>query len=205
MITWDRTLLTPAEAGPPYLMPSNTSGGPGQDGTEQIVSIVPPRWAIQFNAIALNTAAKIKYWNQTAARAQGRLNPLVVPIFDKQRAPAVAVTTRADAAVASGATTMTIRLVGNTNNLLEEGMFFSWGGKRLYVITSIDSRTVSGSDKLFAVEIMPPIREAIASSDPLEFNDPVLQVRLATDDAMKPNPLQAFRVAEQKVLFYEDC
>lgn len=198
---WDRTLLMPGEVEGPFAAPNNVSGGVSLDGVEQVVGNSPGRLQIRFSQIAVNTAAKVRRWQEIAARVDGRLTPLLVPALDRQRAPSPSVTAVMVGAVAPGDVACSIR-VNSGGGALLAGMHWSVG-ERLYRISEIVSVTDYGTHKVYAVKFRLPCREAIADAAALEFNDPWFRVRLASDDAMRLT-LNALRFGTGTVDFVED-
>jgi hypothetical protein len=195
-ITWPATLI-PAEVGL-NTSPNNTTGGQSFLGYEQVVGNSPGRWRATFGKIDIRTAAQVQAWNALAAKLCGRLIPLLIPLYDKQRAPSPAVTAATDAAVPSGAINFTInKTVGGE---LFEGMHFADSlHERLYRIAKI----VTHVGGVYNVNIWPPVREAMAASASLEFNAPVFRVKLASDTEMDMD-LELLKYGSPSVRFAED-
>lgn len=201
-LTWPRTVFVPAEAGPPFPSPNNTTGGTGFGGSEQVVGNTPGRWMMIFAGIDIRTPAQVQAWKAFAAKTKGRLVPFLVPIYDQQRAPSPGVMAVMHGDVAAGAVTAIIQ-TNTTDGALAEGMFFSVS-ERLYVIETINGTVSGGAGKLnYNVNIWLPVRELIADGAALEFANPYFRVRLASDGEMKMQ-LSLFKFASPTVNLVED-
>ncbi len=200
---WPRTVLVPTEAGPPNVAPNNTSGGVGFDGSEQIIGNSPGRWTMSYKNIAVRTAAHVLAWNGLAAQLQGRLNPVQIPLYDRQREPQAGVTASAHGAIAVGAVTGTIQ-VNAGGDVLQAGQHFSMDQVNLYRIAQITGITTDGDhNHFYAVVFWPPARRAIPDGHALIFNDVYFQVRLATDAAMSAMSLALLKTAAPSIDFVE--
>nr|WP_275448477.1 hypothetical protein [Mesorhizobium sp. IRAMC:0171] len=89
-------------------------------------------------------------------------------------------------------------IVVNYGGTIEPGQHFSIG-ERLYRVRTITYTTPTTA----AITFRPPLREAAAAGAILDFDDPVVRVRLASDDAMDLD-LSGRRFANPSVSFIED-
>lgn len=202
-LPWDRTNLCPSKVSVPKIIANNTSGGVGFGGSEQIIGNTPPRWGIKFSDIALNRPAKILAWNALAGLLNGRLVPVLIPVFDRNRAPSPAVTASMSGAASAGSVAVNIKVLSG-GGAISPGMHFSVA-ERLYRLLTMDAGTPGSGYIVFACTITPPVREAIPDTTALEFGDPWFRVRLATDDEMSDVDLDVFKYGSVTVNFLEDA
>lgn len=221
-IRWPDQVLSP-RALSVDIAPRSLSGPSSISGAVQVVSSDAGIWRVTFEGIPVVNEQKVKAWRGVAGLLEGRLNAIVVPISrfyqpawvegeDELVEPvphsddaffsdgsgyvgSVNEVTLAGS-VAARATTANVSIAyGGT---LEPGQHFSIG-ERLYRI-----RTVTyTSDTAATITFRPPLREAASLGDRLEFDDPVVRVKLATDDEMQL-PLDYNRWAFVAVNFVED-
>lgn len=204
------------------------SGPTAVSGFSQVVASDAGLWKATFDTIPvydMNGRSLTKLWRAIGGLAEGRLNSLLIPICEAGRRPVPAgsvdddinvsvphsdgtyfsdgsgyvtqyteVVTTAGAAVR--ATTLVLAKPAVTE--LEPGQRFSIG-ERLYQIKSVTEQ----DDTSATVKIWPPLREFVGVGAQLEFDRPVLRVRLATDSEMDL-PLEYGRWSFPSVNFLED-
>ncbi len=178
------------------------SGGRSLTGKLQEVAADSGYWRITLGNIPIRTREQVLQWRELEGLCEGRLNTVLVPVYDSKRSPwpsgvpgaTITATTSGD--ILRGATSGNIELIVGAD--LQPGMFFS-AGERLYRIKTVSLS--SGDD--WAVTFLPPARETIADGTALEFARPVCRCRLASDDGMSL-PLDLQRFATKSVDFEED-
>lgn len=194
-LVWPRTTLVPGAVAING-RPNNTSGGVGLGGSEQVIGNTPGRWVITFANIDVRTAEQVLAWRTVRNRARGQLTPILLPIYDTQRAPASSTTATTNASVAAGDVSIQI----DSDQVLVPGTLFEHVvGEKLYEIGSVDS--VVGS--IYTCTIWPPIRQPIGSGIALEFDAPKIRVILATDNEMDLT-LDLLKFGSGTVNFKED-
>lgn len=198
------------------MTPKTTEGAPTLSGTTQVVASPAGVWRITFEGVPLNTPERIKAWRAIEAQAEGRANPLIVPTYDRPALTPDAIenwlTTHSDGTpfsdgsryyssgqeirVGANAVVGAVQLTVNKvqGGLIDAGQHFSIKG-RLYRVKYLISQAT--------VRIWPPLREAIAEGDLMEFDRPSCKVKLASDGAMNA-PLTISRFGVGNVSFNED-
>lgn len=228
-IFWPRTSLTPRHisvdiASRSLRTPSSLSG------YTQVVSSDAGIWTVRYDEIPVyqgNGSEQALCFQAISGLAEGMLNPLLVHVYTRGRRPLPAGVTDdmidfdagvtfdtgatfddattfygyfvdcvvgASAAVRATTITITKRLCGT----IEPGHRFSIG-YRLYQVRTVTSQ----DDDTAVVTIRPPLREAISVDQVVEFDNPVVQVRLASDAEMNL-PLQFNKWSFPTVNFIED-
>jgi len=221
-IRWPDQVLSP-RALSVDIAPRSLSGPSSISGAVQVVSSDAGIWKVIFEGIPVVSEQKVKAWRGVAGLLEGRLNPIVVPIsrfyqpawVENENELVEPVPYSDDAffsdgsgyvgsvnsvtlagSVAARATTANVSIA--YGGALEPGQHFSIG-ERLYRI-----RTVAYTSETAAtITFRPPLREAAPLGDKLEFDDPVVRVKLASDDAMDL-PLDYNRWSFVAVNFVED-
>jgi hypothetical protein len=223
MIVWPICTLTPSVGGRPNYMPRNVGGGQSSlSGFMQVVGADAGIWAVTYQGVPLKNKAQILTWDAIALLLEGRLNPLLVPVWEGSRQPfpegstgydsiphsddsffsdgsgysqpVILATVAADAALR--ATTISIAVA--SGDALQPGHYFSIG-ERLYQIRTV----VSEESGVYTVTIRPPLRAAISEDDAVEFDRPHCKMRLTSDDAMQ-RILDLNRHGRPSVSFIED-
>ena len=202
---WPREALSPRKV-TCQPVPGTIGGGVSITGLEQVIASDAGYWRIVLDEIPIAGVQRKRLWNAMAVRLQGRLNLCDVPIYDDAAPwPVVGgipveayytphsdgstlsdggeyetdsiVATSVGGAVA-GSSSIVINMAAGS--ALGAGISFSWQGavkNRLYRIMDITSLL----ETQFTCSIWPPVRETILNGDALNFNNPVLTCRLATD------------------------
>lgn len=202
--------LTVVKVSRPRLSNPSRGGGPGLDGTEQLV-VAPGggRWTWSVT-IQVRTRDDVLDLDAFVLGMAGRAGTALVPIFDGQRAPwnvdplTGGLITPAKAAASAavdpafnanpdttGALTFTLGdpapmnattliVARATGGIVRPGMFFSLSSE-MHVVTALDTPDVGGPATL-SVSIRPWLRADYASGTPLEFARPVCLARFASDD-----------------------
>lgn len=208
---------------------SRTMAGPASvSGFTQVVASDAGLWKATYEEIPVRDTqgvGLVQLWRAIAVQAEGRLNPLLICVHDIERKPYPAGTSDADlegqvphaddalfdddtgyvssvidvslsanAAVRATTLVVTKSLSGD----LEPGHRFSIG-ERLYQIRSVTNQDAASA----TIKIWPPLREAWSTGARLEFDRPVLRVRLASDKEMDL-PLELGRWSFPSVNFIED-
>ena len=229
---WPGRLLVPAHA-KAQAAPNNTSGGQSFAGAERVTGNTPGRWKLALrdirvcmdsDGVSLNQD-RIRAWNGIEAALQGRLNTILVPVYDYLRAPwpvvngknvrpakpasvwkdiftrytpaSTAIQATANADIAAGAMTGVIALAAGS--ALDVCHFEA--DERVYRI----NRVVSVSGNVYTVKFWPPVRETISSGTALNFDDPCLRCRLSGDEDMAiKDGFEYWRRATPSLDFVED-
>lgn len=187
-----------------------TLGGPASiNGVAQVAAADAGIWTACYDIIPVHDQygeSRVLLWRAIDVQSEGRLNPILIRARDIRRQPipagvsyddlGVAVPHSDDAffsdgsgyvswlievALASGAAlrATTLSLTKTACGDLSPGHRFSLG-ERLYQIKSVTSQSAGAA----VVTIWPPLREAVDAGDRLNFDDPVLRVRLVSDREM---------------------
>ncbi len=159
-------------------------------------------WRIAYGGVYVKTRAQVYKYRQLEGYLEGRGRAIVIYLFDGKRAPwpstpGGSITGTASASVAAEATS--IQIDATDLATLRVGMGFSTTTHRYYRIKAITG-TVGD---VYTCTIFPPVREAIASGDLLEFGMPTLLARLEDDSGMAL-PLELLRHGDGNVIFVED-
>lgn len=190
----------------PRLVGQAVGGGASLSGEAQLAEVGGGgRWVVEFGDSNLLTREKVLAWRRFVAAADGGATSLLVPLGDRRHQPvnshyagsdafgtdtwaadesawtAEEVTASASAA-ALGATALTFTFTGPKPLL--GGEHFSihhatWGW-RLYRVTRVVSGG-SGGGGSTSVQVRPPLREAIGTSTPLNFESPRCLMRVDGD------------------------
>ena len=209
-VVWPRDMLVPRDWLPPTLINQTVSGPASLTGRQQVIGADAGYWKIEFANIPVHGAERIRKWHELEALIEGRLNPVLVPVYIGDRGPGDEpffgdgsgfsdhpdITAHVHSSAAVRATTLQINVT--YGGPLKAGMPFSIG-VRLYRITSV----VAQSGDLHTVTVRPPLREVVAGGTAVEFNRPVCKCRLASDNAMDL-PLAFNRYGFASVSFVED-
>lgn len=186
---------------------SRTLAGPASiSGVSQVTASDAGLWSIAYSNIVVHGNKMIVLWQAIAAKVEGRLNPILVSIPVKGRRPVPAeaeaaglynqvafsddalfdddtgflntvidVVLSAPAAARAVSASVTIAYADTLN----PGQLFSIG-ERLYRLHSVDY-TGAGTAN---ISFRPPLREAVAAGDRLEFDRPKCRVKLVSDQGM---------------------
>lgn len=177
-LTWPRTTLVPTAVAL-NMRPNNTSGGVGFGGSEQIIGNTPGRWVLSYQNIDVRSRDAILAWNKTAGQLRGRLNPIMLPLYDRQRepTPTPSVTITGNPQPGDVSVVLTVASGGAP----EAGMHWMNPLKeRMYRITSIDD--VVGN--VYTCTVWPPLRERLLDGYIAQFDDIYFRCRLAADNGM---------------------
>lgn len=200
-VTWPFSTLIPRT---PHarLAGVSMSGGRSLSGKLQAVGIDAGFWLITLGNVPIRDKTELLAWRAVEMALDGRLGTCLVPFYDSKRSPwpsgvpGATIVASADGAMAVGATSGAVDMT--TGAAPEVGMYFS-AGERGYQLKTVGTPTGT----IYPVTFRPPLREAIANNDPLEFAHPHVRCRLREDDGMSlPLDLQRFAVAS--VDFEED-
>jgi hypothetical protein len=199
METWPITTLTPQKGGRPVYMPRNTGGGQSAlSGFTQVVAADAGLWMVTYENIVIRRPAQILEWDRMELALEGRLNPLLVPIWEGSRQPNVTgATVHANAAL--GATSLRIDGLPSAGTM-KAGHFFGISN-RLYQVRAV---TAEGSTWA-TVDFRPPLRAAATAGDAVKLkNDPVCKMRLTADNGMDRGAMDLNRFGSPSVSFIED-
>lgn len=204
------------------IAPRTLSGPASISGAVQVVSSDAGIWTAAFAGVVINDRQRVLAWRGISGLLEGRLGSILVPLcrgyqpnVDGWQELIEPVPHSDDAffsdgsgyvgsvnevtlagSVAARATTANVSIAYGGD--LEPGQHFSIG-ERLYRI-----RTVTYTSETAAtITFRPPLREAASIGNRLEFDDPVVRMRLATDSEMGLD-LQLRRFAAPTVNFVED-
>ncbi|TIN10381.1 hypothetical protein [Mesorhizobium sp.] len=198
-IRWPDAVLRPQNVAFD-IAPRSLAGPSSVSGITQVVSSDAGIWKATLGNIIIKSRNAVLAHRAISALLEGRLGTILVPLCRAyQPVPAdsdalyedvphsddalfdddtgyvgtvIDVVAAAPAAVRAVSMTVTVNYAGD----IEPGQHFSLG-ERLYRVRSFDADTG-------AMTFRPPLREAVADGDPLNFDDPVCLMRLASDDAM---------------------
>lgn len=204
---WPRDVLVPASAAAIWT-PRTTSGSIALSGFRQVVASDAGGWLIKMERVAVRNQAAIRAWYEMALLLEGRLNPVLVPVWpaypvaedeffsdgtghDVDAPPTASLS--GDHALR--ATTVAINVT--YGGALAPGDFFSIG-ERLYQVRSITS--VAGT--VNTVTARPPLRAAASNGTAVNLNTPACKCRLR-DDSMELM-LDASKTAFPSISFIED-
>ncbi len=227
-ILWPKKILKPQNI-ELDITPRNLRGPTNSSGFAQVVSNSAGMWNGYFDAVPVYNRSMILLWRTIFQLAEGQLNAIRLPIWDKLRAP-----------LPSGATVDDLSASGVPHS---DDEFFSDGSGYISTITDVETstnveigeveltitKTVSGdieSGQRFSVEtndvsrlyqvglisaqddtsatfkFLPPAREPFPIGTSLNFDCPLIDVRLADDREMRL-PLNFNRQSFPTVSFIE--
>lgn len=221
-IRWPLQVLMPQ--GLSLDIASRSLSGPASvSGAVQVVASDAGIWKVTFDQVPVMREQQVKAWRGVSGLLEGRLNPILVPIsrayqpgwVENDNSLTDPVPHSDDAFFSDGSgyvgSVNDVRLAGsvavrattanvvvNYGGPLEPGQHFSLG-ERLYRIR----RVTETSETTATITFRPPLREAATIGDRLELDDPVVRVKLASDDAMDLS-LQANFIGFTTVTFVED-
>jgi hypothetical protein len=191
----------------------STSGGPSYGGQEQVVFSSAGRWKAQLKMSVRRTIAPtVTAHNRIlAARAmvaymKGRANTIYIGPYDFPNSPAFlaglsagpVLTTFSDSTTFSdgtkfaqpvtpavltapapvGSLSATVTML-DTRQTAQAGQYFGFGTSELYLI---DTSTALGSGE-FALTFWPILRNPYPAGQPVNFDMPTCEMRLATDSS----------------------
>ena len=228
-IEWPITILKPQSISPPFLAPRSLSGGASLSGRMQISASDAGVWVCSLNSIPLYNRQTVLTWRAIAARSEGRLYPIDLPLFRYELEYSAQ-----DTGYDYGAAVTPIPF--SDESYFDDGTGFVGGltevtsnGAAALRATSMTFAVVT-ADRIepgqifginhatkgprwyqiqtydydtFAVTFIPPLREAVADGDVITFDQPACRMRLATDNEMKIE-LQAGSFGTASVNFIED-
>lgn len=173
-------------------------------GASQVVASDAGIWKLTFRDLSIATDTQLACFRGIAGLLEGRLNPIVVPLFPHERrlqpvldagfiaevpheddtlfddgTGYVGSTTSMHFAADVGVRAVSATVMIDYGGTLQPGQRFSVG-ERLYRLHTV----VYSSDSKASVTFRPPLREAVKSGTYLEFDEPKIRVRLATDGEM---------------------
>lgn len=219
-IRWPVHVLAPRTVS--FDVAPRTLAGPSSiSGATQVVSSSAGLWKATFADIVIAKEQHTLAWRAISALLEGRLGTILVPLCrGYQPVPSGAdnlydavphsddaffsddsgyvgrvIDVQLTGAITKGATAATVS-VGYADTL-QPGQHFSLG-ERLYRLKSVKYT----SDTAAAITFTPPAREAAGIGDYLEFDDPVVKMRLASDSEMDLS-LDMRRFATPTVNFIE--
>lgn len=223
-IVWPCDVLKPRnrQVDPVY---RSVSGGVAVNGFSQVVASDAGIWKATFDGVWLRTADQVKTWRAIRSHAEGRLNPILLCVCEGTRRPILDginpsemgrqvphsddaffsdnsgyISSWTDVSTSAGGAlrAVTLDLIKTISSELEPGQRFSIE-ERLYEIKKI----ITQDDDSATIKIWPPLREFVPLGTHLEFDRPVLRVRLA-DDAAMDLPLELNRFSTRTIEFLED-
>lgn len=198
----------------------NMTTSPSITGTIQVSASAPPVWSASYTEISIRTSAQRLAFTGLGYLLQGMRNTVIVPVcpIDQPFAAGYGNTTvphsdesshdddapyfqsgisvSVSADTAANATTLPIDII--SAGLIQSGQKFSINN-RLYAIRRADYITATTATLL----ISPPLRESVIAGDWVEFANPTLRMRLASDREMTLNA-DHHRFDTPSVNFVED-
>lgn len=196
-ILWPLKVLQPQNRSPFFLRGMNISGPVSASGAADVISGDASFWIATFSDIIVTTEQRLMAFRGIRAKAQGRLNPIIVPNVPLYR-PVVpgyngkplphsdgAFFSDGSGYVSAGTDVRTVAdlpkdaIAGNVSvryaGLIQPGHVFSFGD-RMYEVTDVSANRLWWQ---------PPLREAVDAGSILNFTSPRCQMRLASDDEMR--------------------
>ncbi|MFU0504113.1 hypothetical protein [Pseudaminobacter sp. NGMCC 1.201702] len=217
-IRWPRAVLRPQN--PSFdIAPRSLAAPASVSGATQVVSSDAGIWKATFGSVIIRDRQHVLAWRAIANLLEGRLGSILVPVcrgyqpVPEGSKPLYEPVPHSDDAFFDDGTgyvgrvidvvtvgSMALRAVSGTvavnyAGTIEPGQHFSVG-ERLYRVRSFNPDTG-------AITFRPPLREAVPSGTNIEFDEPVVRMRLATDGEMDL-PLDLGRFAFPSVNFIED-
>lgn len=204
MIYWPAAILRPTSV-TFWLDMQSSSGGRAVTGTERIIQR-DPFWKAKLT-IPVVGSAKITMARALFARLDGRATPLIMPVYDCGRGPGAGAATgyryanavsphsdstgfsdgtfyaetrivaSASSAAAVRAVTLPVNMTLGDPRRIVAGQYLSIAN-RLHIIREI---AVTGAATA-TLTIRPPLREAVAAGQRIEFDRPCGTFRLSSDD-----------------------
>lgn len=222
-IRWPEKVLRPQSVA--FDIAPRTVAGPSTvAGASQVIASSAGIWTAQFANVVVNSRDRVIAWRAIAALLEGRLGSILVPLCrGYQPVPAGAVEAglydpvphdddayfdddtgyvgqvidvQLTAGIAVGGTSGSIAVT--YAGTIQPGQHFSLGDY-LYRLKTV----VWTSETVANITFTPPLREAAVTADSLNFDDPVVKMRLATDQEMDML-LDGRRLAYPTVNFVED-
>lgn len=204
------------------LAPRTLSGPASISGAVQVVASDAGIWTATFSGVVINSRDRVLAWRGIAALLEGRLGSILVPLCrgyqpllpawqglyeavphsdnaffsDGSGYVSQVIDVALAGSVAARATSANIAI--GLADTIQPGQHFSIG-ERLYRVKTF----AYTSETTAAITFRPPLRGAASLGDRLEFDDPVVRMRLATDQEMNLD-LQLRRFASPTVQFVED-
>jgi hypothetical protein len=228
-IEWPITILKPRSIVPPFLASRSLSGGASLSGRMQIVASDAGVWMCSLNNIPLYNRQTILTWRAIAARAEGRLNPIDLPLFRYELeysaqgadydygAPVTSIPFSDETYFDDGT-----GFVGSITEVAADGAAALRATSMTFSVTTaprIEPGQIFGINHAtkgprwyqiktydydtFAVTFQPPLREAVADGEVIIFDQPACRMRLATDNEMQIE-LEAGSYGSESVNFIED-
>lgn len=201
MIIWPKEILKPQKISVD-IAPRSLRSTSSSSGFMQVVSNSAGIWRAEFSEIPIYTPEMVKLWRAISNKAEGMLNSILMPVFEcYDRIPApvsqqefenkyvfhdddtthddetpfesqfVEVVTTQEAV--AGDVVLNIEIIASKE--LEPGQRFSIDN-RLYEINTVVSDT--------QIKVRPPLRENVEIGKELNFDSPVCEMKLATDNEM---------------------
>ncbi|MDH6229606.1 hypothetical protein M2281_000178 [Mesorhizobium soli] len=204
---------------------SRSLTGPASvSGKSQTASSDAGLWKATFGNVVVNNRQRVICWRAIETLLEGRLNAILIPrgrdyqprvggsldadllaavphsdggLFDDGRGY-IGQVTNVHLAGSVAPRAVSASIIIKSGGRIEPGQDFSIG-ERLYRLRSVNYTSPTAA----AITFRPPLREAAALGDRLEFDDPVCRMKLATDDAMDLE-LALRRFGNPTVNFIED-
>lgn len=209
------------------LAPRNLRGQSATNSFTQVSSNSAGIWRGEFSVIPVYSASLIRLWRAIASNAEGQLNAIILPAYDLPRAPLPNGVTESyllssggvphsdgtpfsDSSLYSSSYinietigtylvgAVTLNVIKNLSGDLEPGHRFSIG-TNLYEIKLVTEQTSTTA----TIVITPPLRNDITTVSYLNFDKPVVRVRLASDNEMFL-PLNFNKQSFPTIKFFED-
>jgi hypothetical protein len=220
-IRWPEKILPPRDV-MFEVAPRSLAGPASVAGHSQVVSSDAGIWKAAFSNIHVRGEQRVLTFRAISVLLEGRLGRILVP-FCRGYQPVLTGTeglydpvphsdgtffsdgsgyvgATVEATLASGIAARSVSAVVNIayGGTLQPGQHFSIGerGYRLRTVVYVDNNTA-------AITFRPPLREAASAGTRLEFDDPVVRMKLASDTEMDLE-LQLRRFGRPTVNFVED-
>lgn len=221
-IRWPICTLPPSNDGAFNIASRSLAGPASISGNTQVVSSDAGIWRATFQSVHVRRREAVLTFRAIATLLEGRLNPILLPmcrgyqpvladppgLYDPT--PHEDGSTFGDGSAYVGATVEVQLAAPVAARAVSASVDISYGGtllpghrfsigERGYMLRSV----VYTSDTTAAITFRPPLREAAVSGQRLEFDDPVVRMRLASDTEMDLD-LHLRRFGQPTVNFIED-
>lgn len=222
-IRWPDNVLAPRDVA--FDIAPRTVAGPSSvSGASQVISSSAGIWTATFGGITVNTRNRVLTWRAIATLLEGRLGSILLPFCrgyqpitpgaiadglydgvpysddasfsDGSLFVGASISVQLTASISVGGTTANVSIAyGDT---IQPGQVFSINDHAYRVRTAVYT-----SDTAATLTFRPTLRVAATTGDLLDFDDPVVKMRLASDNEMDLL-LDGRRFAYPTISFVED-
>ena len=185
--TWDLDVIHPGEF-EADVVGTSVSGGQSTPGGVYHATAYAFGGLVRmfYGAVVIDSAAQHRYWNMLAARCNGAVREVGIPILTDRIQPA-GISATLDGAHVAEATEIAIAATAGAALVGGEwfGIDHDVAGLRVYRIATIVSASDAGGGAIdYVVTIAPPLRDAAVDEAVLTFIRPVCLMTLAPGETM---------------------